>query len=246
MLRKVRALHARVSDVLKRPVPSALYRERHKHSIVLPLRERILGPSPWKGQPHATLRRLSVALCALILCGSVVIVFYHQSASARERTFDSGILAMRAADYADAQRLLKVATEQNPSNALAFYELGNAAYLLGDEVEALKCWAEAFRLDPSMDQAYIARGIYYYNKGDFKASLRDFNEAVLLMPSVQSYFQRGMTHQALGEHGLALYDFDRAMTHANYSEVRTIEKSREVSLTALKDGKLSKSRSKSD
>jgi len=221
------------SDIFKRPVPTTHYLERQKYSVVLPLHERILGPSPWKGSRHGIVRQLLVGLSVVILCGSIASVFYSRSASARERAFDSSLVAMRSGEYTNARLTLKRITQQDPSNALAFYELGNAAYMLGDDAEASQSWAEAFRLDPSMDQAYLARGILYFNKGDIAASLRDFEEAVLLRPSAQSYLQRGLAQQALGRHGLALIDFDRATTIANSSETNTIQQARRVSLEVL-------------
>jgi tetratricopeptide (TPR) repeat protein len=173
---------------------------------------------------------------ALTLGGSIASVLYTKAASARERTFDSAIVAAQSGDFVNARQILNQVTASNPYNALAFYELGNADYMLGHKAEAIRSWTEAFRLDPNMAQAYIARGTHFYNEGKYVDSLRDFEQAVVLRPSTESFLQRGFALQALGRHEAALSDFDEALRRAEVADP-IVRKARQRSLEALAKSK---------
>ena len=215
------------------PSPPAHYVERKKYRTELGWHERVLGPSPWReSKEYRTLRKIGIALSVLILSGCIASVFYSRRASALESDLDSGIFANQQRDYAEAQTLLKRVIASSPSNALAHYELGNASYMLGDETEAIRRWTEAFRLDPAMDQAYIARGVAYFSRGDYAASLQDFHQAVVLRPSMETYLQQGLALQALGRHEEAIDSFDQAIGRSNSSNLYA-EKARSLSRKAL-------------
>ncbi len=173
-----------------------------------------------------------VLSAATILVGCVSMVFYGKSASARERGFDEAVSAVRVGDYPTALRALTSLTRRDPSNALAFYELGNTNQMLGRDSEAVDAWTTALRLNPSLDAAYLARGRNYFKQGNVSASLIDFEHAVSANPSMEAYLQRALALQALGRHTEALRDFEE-VTGRDASRDPNIERARQVSLAFL-------------
>jgi tetratricopeptide (TPR) repeat protein len=214
--------------LIRRPIPSAHHLERTRYAQTLPLYERLFGPSPWSTGG----RKFLVLSAATGLVGCVITVFYAKSASARERGFESAMLAVRVGDYPTALAALTSVTKREPSNAVAFYELGNINQMLGRDTEAMDAWTTALRLDPAFDAAYLARGRDYFKQGNFLASLGDFERAVSSNPSTEAYLQRAFALQALGRHTDALRDFDEATAHAA-SRNPNVERARQVSVTAL-------------
>ncbi len=205
---------------------------RRPPSTIVPWHERLFGPSPWGKRGSAG--KATVILAALVLCACITVVFYAKQASARGMIFDDGVSALRAGNFPVAVSSLKQATEQDPANARAFYELGNAYDAQGQDPEAKAAWTEAMRLDSEMYEPYIARGIQYFNARDFEASLRDFDRAVQLHPSMESYLQLGLAQQALGQHRLAIDSFNEALARGGTGlKDRAIQAARKASVKAI-------------
>jgi tetratricopeptide (TPR) repeat protein len=76
---------------------------------------------------------------------------------------------------------------------------------------ALAYATRAIELDPKLAPAYNLRALAARGAGDPRRALEDFTRALDLAPVGETYFQRGATHQMLGQHQLALADFDRAI-----------------------------------
>jgi tetratricopeptide (TPR) repeat protein len=98
--------------------------------------------------------------------------------------------------------------ELEPGNPRALLSRGSVYLNLKDFAAALADSTRAIALDPELAQAYNLRGLAVRSAGDPKKALDDFNRAVQLAPNVDNYFQRGSTYQMLGEHRLAIPDFD--------------------------------------
>jgi len=59
--------------------------------------------------------------------------------------------------------------------------------------------------------AYYELGVCYQEKGDYEASIAQFNKAIELNPNdSQKYFSRGLSYKARKEYELALSDFEKA------------------------------------
>ncbi len=128
------------------PPPSAQYLERTRHSTVLPLQGAHLWGLSWR----KTGRNLVLALAALVVGGSIAGVFYTRSIAAEERRFEAGVSAIRSADYEAAKQILQRTTKFDPANAQAFFELGNAHWMLGEGSEAADAWSKALQIDPAL------------------------------------------------------------------------------------------------
>lgn len=230
MPKLLRTVGSAVRDILYVPPPSAQYLERTRHSTVVPWHERLWGASPWQRR----VRNSIVVLAVLVLGGSAAGVLYTRSLDAQERRFAAGVAAMRAADYKSAKTILQRTTLADPTNARAFYELGNAHWMLGEGPEAAAAWSGALRIDPEMAAAYIARGIQKFNMGEIEASLQDFQKAVAVKPSMEAYLQQGMALQKLGRHHEAVASFDEARTFASDDDEKEIEVASKTSRLAVR------------
>jgi tetratricopeptide (TPR) repeat protein len=219
-----------VRELLNVPPPPAHYLERTKQTIILPWHVRVFGNSPWSGG----IRKAVLAITLAGIAASVASVFYSRSVDTEERTFAAGISAIRSGDYKRAKTILEGTTRADPSNATAFYELGNAYWMLGDGTEAVEAWSGALRLDPSLEKAHIARGIQYFSSGNYEDSLKDFEQSVALRPSMESYLQQGMALQALGRHQEAMKSFDEAKKYATGDNDKEIAVASRASRQALK------------
>lgn len=103
------------------------------------------------------------------------------------------------------------AIQLNPGDPAGW--AGRAALLsdLDNPADAIKDASQAIQLDPKLSSVYNLRGTAYRKNGDLKRSLEDLTRAVELDPTADNYYQRGATYQALGEHKLAIGDFDHVI-----------------------------------
>jgi tetratricopeptide (TPR) repeat protein len=69
----------------------------------------------------------------------------------------------------------------------------------------------AIELDQKAGYPYNVRGAAYRKNGELRKSVEDLTHAVELAPTADNYYQRGTTYQALGEHKLAIADFDKVI-----------------------------------
>jgi tetratricopeptide (TPR) repeat protein len=101
--------------------------------------------------------------------------------------------------------------ELQPRDALAPVERGFARLDKKDYSNAIGDADRAIALDLKLGRAYNLRGTARRAAGDLRKAVEDFTKAVDLEPNLDNYFQRASTYQQLGEHGLAIADFDRAI-----------------------------------
>ncbi|MBI2900252.1 MAG: tetratricopeptide repeat protein [Planctomycetes bacterium] len=115
--------------------------------------------------------------------------------------------------YADnsAPRAARILKE-----GLAEYEseefLTQLSHLAGKTDEALALLTRAIALAPGWEVPHFHRGILYYERKDFAASLRDFDRAIALKPDwADAVTNRGVLKGAMGDHKGALVDSERAV-----------------------------------
>jgi tetratricopeptide (TPR) repeat protein len=157
----------------------------------------------------------------IVLGASVVLVIAGAFAA---YAYFSGTQGRAQAQYQEAMRLMKPgfykeaiagfnrAIETWPGLADAYFERGNARHILGQDDEALADFEKAVQVDPALYRAYAAMGSIYRGRNDIKKAMELFTRSIDAKPTVDAYFERGVTYEALGEHQKAVEDFDKALS----------------------------------
>lgn len=101
--------------------------------------------------------------------------------------------------------------ELQPRDASVLAELGFVHLDKKDHQAAIADADRAVALDPKLARAYSLRASARRAAGDPRRALEDYSKAIGLEPNLDNYFQRAATYQQLGEHKLAVADFDKAL-----------------------------------
>lgn len=106
--------------------------------------------------------------------------------------------------YTQSETLKKLAKE--------YYQMGNeCAVTYKDYRAALANFDKALDLDPTYLDAWIRRGVTYYDQEDYYESMKCFNRAVELSPlSFKALYNRGKNRLKIDESELALTDLMKA------------------------------------
>ena len=104
------------------------------------------------------------------------------------------------------------AVKLDPSNADAYFNLGNTYHRNGDYDRAIEAFSRAIELKRDFAEAYTNRGLAHQNKGDYDHAIRDHNEAIDLNPNyAEAYFNRGGAYKSKYNYDHALTDFTKAI-----------------------------------
>lgn len=118
----------------------------------------------------------------------------------------------KAKSASNLQENLRTVVE-NPLNAEAHLRLGTSYYSLNSDIEAVKSYSEAIRLDPNCVDAYHNRGVSNHQLENFSDALSDYNMAINLSPDFAlAYVNRGRLYGKQDNYELALHDYSTAIT----------------------------------
>ncbi|MCU1336270.1 MAG: Tetratricopeptide 2 repeat protein [Bryobacterales bacterium] len=98
-----------------------------------------------------------------------------------------------------------------PGSADGFIERASARLWQKDYKGVIADCSDAIRRDPKVAYAYTLRGTAFRELGNLPQALDDFNHAVELSQSLDTYFQRAATYELMGEHRMAISDLDQAI-----------------------------------
>jgi len=101
--------------------------------------------------------------------------------------------------------------QMRPADPDPLVERGFAYLDKKDYARASADAGRALALNPRVGRAYNLRATALRATGDLQKALADFTRAVELEPNLDNYFQRASTYQLLGQHKLAVADFDQAV-----------------------------------
>ncbi len=114
-------------------------------------------------------------------------------------------------------RIQKAAVDEVPSigrNELAAQEWLGRGYVFAssDDIdEAIRCFSESIRLNPSYD-AYYNRGIAQRQKGNFADAIQDYDLAIGMKPDeAETYNNRGNVYRDKGDLDRAISDYNTAI-----------------------------------
>ena len=77
---------------------------------------------------------------------------------------------------------------------------------------AIRDYTAAIRLDSELAEAWVNRGIAWYDRGDFTRASADASEAIRLRPNLaEARNNRSLAYHKLGRYDLAVRDFDETI-----------------------------------
>ena len=151
---------AQVSRIFRSPKPPKHYLERQKYTVIIPWHTRLLGPVPWTRSEAQAFpsNKAKMALAGILVALAAVGALGYRIADRNSAAvaFTRGGDAIHSWDFDKTIAFLEESRRNDPSNALAFFELGNAYYLAGDNAAAIAAWTEALRIKPDLSQADLA------------------------------------------------------------------------------------------
>jgi tetratricopeptide (TPR) repeat protein len=209
----------KIQKILEKPEPPAHIRERH-YQVVIPWYRQfwnaIRPPAPVgkERKPATPSQKRMMWITAAVVLPAVAgwwIYNYISEAPIRARaSYDEGMRLGASLDYKGAVTKLSESLDISAS-ARALLERGNAYRELDQTDNAMADWAKAIALDPSLAEAYTARGTHYRLAGDKTKALEDLDASIRIQPSVDAYYQRGQVYASLGQFDKAIEDYDEAI-----------------------------------
>jgi tetratricopeptide (TPR) repeat protein len=95
-----------------------------------------------------------------------------------------GSALLNLKQYRDAEKKIRKALKIDPTLPEAYYFMGNLKYFEFNTMMALKYYNQAIKLNPQYREALYMRAAAYAEMGNYKASLSDYEEVLLLDPSL--------------------------------------------------------------
>ena len=112
------------------------------------------------------------------------------------------------------ERALAVAPADFPSNARAWYRLGNVREEQGRDEDAIACFEKAIALEPAHAQAWNNLGGARQRLGRLDPAADAFRRAIAADPMLpQPYLNLGRLHGARSEHAQAAACFEAGLAH---------------------------------
>jgi tetratricopeptide (TPR) repeat protein/S1-C subfamily serine protease len=99
-----------------------------------------------------------------------------------------------------------------PRTAGDFLDRGDRRLAAGRHDLAIRDYAEALRLDPSLSKAKVGRGRAFLAKQDYQTAMADFNDVLRQDPeSAMAYAGRGISYLGLAQYAEAIADMSQAI-----------------------------------
>lgn len=111
-----------------------------------------------------------------------------------------GISKMLDDDYASAVRLFKNALARSPRSTDAYYNLGCAYLLMGEDAQALPYFEKLIEGDPKNTDILYKLGAGFYSLGRYAKASSYFERLAALTPAnPETYAYLGSAYQAMGQ-----------------------------------------------
>lgn len=133
-------------------------------------------------------------------------------------------ILLRSEQYNDAIALLDRAIGLNPTNAVAWHNLGYVYFVRNDLEMSEKCSLRAIALSPTFARAYFVLGNVYSKTGRYQESIENYKSSLRLNEAdAEVWCNLGLAYSELEQHNNASvayleslkHDFNLAATHAN-------------------------------
>ena len=157
---------------------------------------------------------ITLGVVALIGAGIGVVSYIESAPQRAEKEFQDGMKLMRPGKYPDAVVHLTRALDISSQRADIYLERGNAHRALGEADAALADFQAAADLNGSLADAHNGIAMIYIERKDSRHALEELNKSIAIQPTIEAYYQRGLMHEAQGEHQQAIEDYDKAIAEA--------------------------------
>lgn len=117
----------------------------------------------------------------------------------------------QAGDYERAIADFNAALSINPDFPQAYANRALIHVRLKQLPQAVADYDRAVSIDPNYAPAYVGRGNIYRLQKNYSQAIADFTRAIEIEPDPVAHFNRGLSRQAIGQHGPAVDDFDNAL-----------------------------------
>jgi len=138
----------------------------------------------------------------------------------------------QAGDYERALDDFNAALSVNPQYAQAYANRALVYVRMQKLREAVADYDKAISIDPNYSAAYVGRGNVFRLAKNHTRAIAEYTRAIEIEPGPASHFNRGLSRQAVGQHGQAIDDFDNALGFR--SDAPEVYKAKGLSQMALK------------
>lgn len=146
---------------------------------------------------------VAIALLALFGITSTPVVAQEDSC---------GVEELAAEEYGKVIELCTTYVSENPNDAMAYLNLGEAYYWLEDDPSAIEYFNRSIELDSSNQRAFFYRGYSNYYSENFKAAIQDFTAAIEIDSDYEAaYAGLGYAYGKLGDYNTAIEKFSTAI-----------------------------------
>lgn len=111
----------------------------------------------------------------------------------------------RLRSYEEAIKAYSIATQANPEDWEAQYNLGIAHGKKGNHLKAIGALKKALCVNPRHAEVYCNLGVAYYNLKRYSEAMESFEDAISIDPNyAEAHFYVGLVYLALGKEDFAL------------------------------------------
>ncbi len=154
---------------------------------------------------------ITAGVIGLAGAGWGAYAFLANAQQRADKEYLAAVKLMGPGKYQEAVVHFTRALEISPNLANAYLERGVSYAYLNESDQAITDLGQAIALNPNLAHAFSARGSIYRQRGDFQHAMQDFSDSLKIEPSLDAYYERGQTYEALLEHQKAIEDYDRAL-----------------------------------
>lgn len=128
-----------------------------------------------------------------------------------DQQFQQGLDSTQEMRLENAIASFNTILEEDPQNASALHNRGNASLQLGKKQAALSDFQAALRLKTDVLEIYLGKGNAHFALGDFQGAIMEYSE-ILTQDSehARAYFNRASAHVLNGNRQAAIADYRKA------------------------------------
>jgi tetratricopeptide (TPR) repeat protein len=156
---------------------------------------------------------VAVMLFLIIYAGLLLAFGAHKTPLMRdEKRYQTGIRLVENQKYTEALVYFDNVLQKKPNSALAWSYKAECHWAMKEYYQCIVACNRALRIDYSVRDCYLFRGVANYELEEWEDALADFEKAVwhFREKHPEAFKYRGLTHYQLGHYEKASQDYARA------------------------------------